>query len=82
MEAKQVIEKILADARAEAEKIKKQADEKEAAEQEKFNEQLDEHKKQTNALADKLGREILQKNTSPKKAKFSTKSSNRHVNNC
>ncbi|MDH4238814.1 MAG: V-type ATP synthase subunit E family protein [Phycisphaerae bacterium] len=57
MEAEQVIEKILADARAEAEKIKKQADEKEAAEQAKFNEQLDEHKKQTNALAKKLGSE-------------------------
>lgn len=57
MEAEQVIEKILADARAEAEKIKKQADKKEAAEQAKFNEQLDEHKKQTNALAKKLGSE-------------------------
>ena len=57
MEAEQVIEKILADAGAEAEKIKKQADEKEAAEQAKFNEQLDEHKKQTNALAEKLGSE-------------------------
>jgi len=57
MEAEQVTEKILADARAEAKKIKKQADEKEAAEQEKFNEQLQEHKKQTNALAEKLGKE-------------------------
>lgn len=57
MEAKQVIEKILADAKAEAEKIKKQADEKEAADQDRFNEQLDEHKKQTNALAEKLGSE-------------------------
>lgn len=57
MEAEQVIEKILADARDEAEKMKKQADEKEAAEQEKFKEQLDEHKKQTSALAEKLGRE-------------------------
>ena len=57
MEAEQVIEKILADAGAEAEKIKEQADEKEAAEQTKFNEQLDEHKKQTNALAEKLGSE-------------------------
>jgi V/A-type H+-transporting ATPase subunit E len=57
MEAEQVIEKILADAGAEAEKIKKQADEKEAAEQAKFNEQLDEHKKQTNALTEKLGSE-------------------------
>ena len=57
MEAEQVIEKILADAGAEAEKIKKQADEKDAAEQAKFNEQLDGHKKQTNALAEKLGSE-------------------------
>lgn len=57
MGAEEVVEKILADAKTEAEKIKKQADEKEAAEQEKFNEQLDEHKKQTNALAEKLGRE-------------------------
>ena len=57
MEAEQVIEKILADARAEAEKIKKQADEKETAEKAKFNEQLDEHKKQTNDLAEKLGSE-------------------------
>jgi V/A-type H+-transporting ATPase subunit E len=57
MEAEQVTEKILADAKAEAENIKKQADEKEAAEQEKFNEQLVEHKKKTSALAEKLGRE-------------------------
>ncbi len=57
MEAEQVIDKILADAKAEAEKIKTQADEKEAAEQAKFNEQLEEHKKQTNALAEKLGSE-------------------------
>ncbi|MHC4543311.1 MAG: V-type ATP synthase subunit E [Planctomycetota bacterium] len=57
MEAEQVIEKILADAKAEAQKIKKQADEKEAAEQVKFDEQLDEHKKQTNELAEKLGSE-------------------------
>jgi V/A-type H+-transporting ATPase subunit E len=57
MEAEQVIEKILADAGAEAEKLKIQADEKEAAEQAKFNEQLDEHKQQTNALAEKLGSE-------------------------
>ncbi len=57
MGAEEVVEKILADAKTEAMKIKKQADEKEAAEQEKFNEQLHEHQKQTNALADKLGRE-------------------------
>ena len=57
MEAEQVIEKILADAKADADKIKKQADEKEAAEQAKFDEQLQEHKKQTKALAEKLGSE-------------------------
>jgi V/A-type H+-transporting ATPase subunit E len=57
MEAQQVIEKILADAREEAEKIKKQADEKESTEQQKFDEQLNEHKKQTSALAEKLAKE-------------------------
>jgi V/A-type H+-transporting ATPase subunit E len=57
MEAEQVIEKIQADANAEAEKIKKQADENQAAEQAKFDEQLKEHKKQTKALAEKLANE-------------------------
>jgi len=57
MEAEQVVDKILADANAEAEKIKKQADEKEAAEQAKLNEQLDEYGKETKALADRLGNE-------------------------
>jgi V/A-type H+-transporting ATPase subunit E len=57
MGAEEVVEKILADAKTEAMKIKKQAEEREAAEQEKFNDRLDEHKKQTNALAKKLGRE-------------------------
>lgn len=57
MEAEQVIEKILADAGAEAEKIKKQADEKEADEQARLNDQLNEYGKQTNALAEKLGSE-------------------------
>jgi V/A-type H+-transporting ATPase subunit E len=51
MEAEQVVEKILADARAEADKIKKQADDKQADEQAKLSEQLDEYKKQTNTLA-------------------------------
>lgn len=55
MEAEQVVEKILADAKAEAEKIKKQADEKEAAEQAKLDEQLDEYRKQTKTLAQKAG---------------------------
>ncbi len=57
MDAEQVVEKILADARAEAEKLKKQADEKEAAEQAKLNEQLQEYSSQTKALADRLGNE-------------------------
>lgn len=55
MEAVQVVEKILADAKAEAEKIKKQTEENEAAEQAKLTEQLDEHNKQTEVLAKKAG---------------------------
>ena len=55
MEAEQVVEKILADARAEADKIKKQADDKQADEQAKLSEQLDEYKKQTNILAQQAG---------------------------
>ena len=57
MEAEQVVEKILADARAEADRIKKQAQEKEAAEQAKLNEQLEEHRKQTEVLAEKAGKD-------------------------
>ena len=55
MEAEQVVEKILADARAEADKIKKQADDKEAGEQDKLSQQLDEYKKQTEILAQQAG---------------------------
>ena len=55
MEAEQVVEKILADAKAEAEKIKKQARDKEAAEQAKLGEQLDQYNKQTEVLAQKAG---------------------------
>jgi V/A-type H+-transporting ATPase subunit E len=55
MEAEQVVEKILADAKAEADKIKKQAEDQEAAEQAKLSEQLDEYKKQTEILAKKAG---------------------------
>jgi len=55
MEAEQVVEKILADAKAEADKIKKQAEDQEAAEQAKLTEQLDEYKKQTELLAQKAG---------------------------
>ena len=57
MEAEQVVEKILADARTEAEKIKKQAEKKQAAEQELFDEQLQEHKKQTKILAKKSAKD-------------------------
>lgn len=57
MEAEQVVEKILADARAEADKIKKQADDKEADEQAKLSEKLDEYKKQTGILAQQAGKD-------------------------
>ena len=55
MEAIQVVDKILADAKAEAAKIKKQAEENEAAEKAKLSKQLDEYKKQTEILARKAG---------------------------
>jgi len=55
MEAEQVVEKILADARAEADKIKKQADDKQAEEQARLSEQMDEYKRQTETLARQAG---------------------------
>ena len=55
MEAEQVVEKILAEARAEAEKIKKQAGDTEAGERDKLKEQLDEYNEQTEVLAKKAG---------------------------
>jgi len=55
MEAVQVVDKILADAKAEAAKIKKQAEENVAAEQAKLAVQLDEYNKQTEILARKAG---------------------------
>lgn len=57
MEAEQVVEKILSVAQAEAEKIKKEADEKETSEQAELAEQLDEYEKQTEVLAQKSGEE-------------------------
>jgi len=57
MEAEQVVEKILADAKAEAQKIKKQAQDKVAAEQAKLDERLIEYKKQTEILAKKAGKD-------------------------
>ncbi|GAH63427.1 unnamed protein product, partial [marine sediment metagenome] len=55
MEAEQVVEKILADAKVEAEKIKSEAQEKENAEQAKLDEQLSDYKKQTDIIAQKAG---------------------------
>ncbi len=55
MEAGQVIEKILSDAKAEAKKIAKQAYDKAVAEQARLNEQLEEYKGQTEILANKAG---------------------------
>lgn len=57
MEAQQVIDKILAEAQAEAEKIKQEADEKVKAEQEKLGEELAEYKKESEALAEKAGKD-------------------------
>ena len=51
MDAEQVVEKILADAKAEADEITKQAEQSQAAEQAQLNKQLDEYKKQTEVLA-------------------------------
>ena len=55
MEAEQVVEKILTDAKAEAEKLKKQAQGKEADEQARLTEQLEQYKKETEILAKKAG---------------------------
>ncbi len=55
MGAEEVVEKILAEAKAEAEKIKNLAEEKEAAEQAKLDEQLREYGEQTEALAGQAG---------------------------
>jgi V/A-type H+-transporting ATPase subunit E len=57
MDAEQVVEKILADANSQAEKIKAQANERQAAEQAKAAKQLDEYKKQTETLAQKTATE-------------------------
>jgi V/A-type H+-transporting ATPase subunit E len=57
MEGKQVIEKILSDARAEAEKVRKTAEAKRAQEQAQLDKQLLEYRKQTDMLAQKTGEE-------------------------
>ena len=57
MEAEQVVEKILADANAEADKIKKESEEKQASEQVRLKEQLGEFDKQTEMLAAQAGKD-------------------------
>ena len=52
-----VVKKILADADTEAAKIKAEADEKQAAEQCKFDEQLNKYKKQTEKLSQKAAQD-------------------------
>jgi V/A-type H+-transporting ATPase subunit E len=59
MGVEEVVGKILADAETEAEKIKTQADEKQTAEQAKLDEQLNEYKKQTEALAQKAAKDEM-----------------------
>ena len=55
MDAEQVTEKILADARAEADKLAGEAKEKETAEQASLKEQLQDYNKRTETLAKKAG---------------------------
>lgn len=55
MDAEQVTEKILADARAEADKITGEAKEEENSEQASLKEQLQDYNKQTETLAKKAG---------------------------
>ena len=57
MEAQSVIDKILADAQAEAERITGEAEEKESLEQAKLTSQLQEYKRQTEILADRAGKD-------------------------
>jgi len=53
MQAEQVIDKILSDARAQADAIKRQAEEREAAETARLNEDLTRFEQETKALAEK-----------------------------
>ncbi|UCE99701.1 MAG: V-type ATP synthase subunit E [Planctomycetota bacterium] len=57
MEAEQVIEKILANAKAEADKIKSKAEKIQAQEQAKLKEELTEYKKQSEILAQKAAKD-------------------------
>ncbi|MHC4123269.1 MAG: V-type ATP synthase subunit E [Planctomycetota bacterium] len=53
MEAEQVVEKILADAKAQADEIKNEAQEKEKVQQAELDEQLTQYKQETEKLAQK-----------------------------
>jgi V/A-type H+-transporting ATPase subunit E len=53
MSANQVIDKILSEAQSQAEQIKKQADEKNAKEKQKFQAELDSYNKETDRLKNK-----------------------------
>jgi V/A-type H+-transporting ATPase subunit E len=55
MDAEQVISKILSDAQAEAVKIRRDAEEKQSAEQARLDSQLKEYQKQTEELAKRAG---------------------------
>jgi V/A-type H+-transporting ATPase subunit E len=55
MEAQQVINKILSEAQGEADRIKSEAQQKQAADQARLDKQLSEYKTQTNELAKKAG---------------------------
>ncbi len=57
MDAEQVVEKIMADAKAEADKITNEAEEKQAGEQAKVDQQLWQYKDKTQMLAQKAGQD-------------------------
>lgn len=57
MDAEPVLEKILSDAQADAEKIRKAAEAKQAEQQSQLDEQLREYRKQTDMLAQRAGEE-------------------------
>ena len=57
MEAEPVTQKILADAKAEADGITREAGEKESVELAKLNKQLQEYNRQTEILADRAGKD-------------------------
>src|SRR3972149_6958883 len=57
MDAEKVIEKILSDAKADADKIRKQAQEKQAEQSVKIDEQLAQYQKETETLAQEKGEE-------------------------